>query len=307
MAVVHVAVLVAEVVASLEDSMHIQLTQEEAQSYYDAADALYDMYIEAADYVIENELFFEVGVPFNLIEAIKKSWENDVHWHIYGAFHFSGGTNGEPITLQKFDADTPSGLMQTSQEQREEYHFNEIYEKVRDNFKRLITLDGDINEFDTHYDGWKILFSAPSDDAEKENTSKFLEHLAQEAGFETKFSYLHEVDFSDDSISDSDGIEYEYWFKNYSWREMASQEPELLTTLTTIMNKQNAIILNPAYIALFEAEGMLDILKKLYPDAPYLQNSNSTAEPTAKVFFAYEACGVSFSTQTEAFIPHTIV
>ncbi|MDQ7042900.1 MAG: glutathionylspermidine synthase family protein [Sulfurimonas sp.] len=310
---------------------NINITEQEAQSYYDAADELYDMYVEAADYVIENELFFDLGIPFNLVDAIKKSWESDVHWHIYGAFVFGGGYNNKPIKLLEFQADTPSKLLQTSQEQLDENSFNEIYEKVSENFKRLVTLDDGIELFDERYDGWKILFSSPSDDEEKESTSRFLEQLASEAGFETGFSYLNEVVFDDTGICDQDGNNYEYWCKNYSWLDIATDEGELATTLTDIMNKQQAIIINPAYTLLFESRGMLKILKELYPDSPYLldvsfENFEGAVERTvfgegeeynnfkkiyqepsddlynAKVFFAYEACGLSFFSEDRNFI-----
>jgi len=316
--------------------MSIKLTEQEAQSYYDAADELYDMYIEAADYVIENDLFFELGIPFNVVDAIKKSWENDVHWHIYGAFTFGGGLDGKPLKLLGFEADTPTNLVETSQEQLDDTQFNEIYEKVSTNFKRLITLDDGLELFDERYDGWKILFSAPSDDESKIKTSQILQAMAEDAGFNTGFSYLHEVEFAEDGICDKDGEEYEYWFKNYSWLDMATDEGELATTVTSIIDKQQAIILNPAYTLLFESLGMLKILKNLYPDSSYLldasfEKSDNLVERTvfgdgvefdnfkkiylqdetyqnnAKVFFAYEACGLSFMSETESFITHEII
>ncbi len=325
-----------EVVVSSVDDMSLTLTKQEALAYYKAANELYDMYVNAAEYVIDNDLFFDLGIPFNLIEAIKKSWENDVHWHIYGAFIFGGGRNNEPIKLLGFDADTPEKLLQTSQKQLHKSAFNEIYEMVRENFKRVITLDDGVEFFDKRYDGWKILFSAPDDDEEKENTSLFLEQLAQEAGFETSFSYLGEVIFSDEGISDSEGTIYEYWCKNYSWLDIATNESELATLLTNIMQKQQAIIINPAYTLLFESRGMLAILKKLYPNSPYLLNTSfetfdGSIERTvfgedeafsnfkkvyqelyetpynARVFFAYEACGLSFFSAKNNFIKHEII
>jgi len=316
--------------------MSINLTENEAQALYDATDELYDMYIEAADHVIENNLFFDLGIPFNIVDAIKKSWENDVHWHIYGAMKFSGGINGKPIKLLGFDADTPSGLVETSQKQLEDTHFNEIYEKVSTNFKRLITLDDEVELFDERYDGWKILFSAPSDDEEKIEISQMLQHMAEEAGFETHFCFLHEVEFNEDGIHDAEGESYEYWFKNYSWLDMSTDEGELATTITSIMNNQQAIILNPAYTLLFESVGMLKILKELYPNSPYLLDASfekfegsvertvfgegeeysnfkkiyqedTEDEYNAKVFFAYEACGLSFISANESFIEHKII
>jgi len=262
----------------------INLTPSQEQKLYDISDELYDMYIEATDYIIDNDLFFDVGVGFNLAELIKKSWENDVHWHIYGAFEFYSDT----LALHKFNADTPSFLSQAAEESG-----NEIKDKIRDNFKRLITLDDSLELFEERYDGWSILFSAPRDDTQKIENSKLLQTLAQEAGFKTGFSYLDEVVFSEDGVFDSEENQYEYWFKNYSWNEMASQEPELLTTLTSLIKEQKVIILNPAYTALFESDGIIDILRKLYPDAHYLQKQEKS-NTLVNIFFAYEACGLSY-------------
>ena len=314
----------------------IELTKDEALALYSAANELYDMYVEAAERVIENDLFFELGIPFNLIDAIKKSWESDVHWHMYGAFIFSGGRKDEPIKLLDFEADTPNKLLETSQSQQDDSQFNEIYENLSKNFKRLITLFEDVDTFDERYDGWKILFSAPDDDEEKEKTSKLLQQMANDAGFETSFSYLHEVEFNEDGIQDENGVEYEYWFKNYPWLDIATDEPELATTITNIMDEQRAIILNPAYTLLFESRGMMKILKELYPDSPYLLQTSSEnfkdatqrtmfgegeaysnfkkiyqetthSKEKARVFFAYEACGLSFTSSEENFIEHQVV
>jgi len=118
----------------------VRITEQEAEAYYTAANELYDMYVEADEYVIENELFFDLGIPFNLIESIKKSWENDVHWHIYGRFDFSGGIDGKPIKLIEFNADTPTGLYETAILQwallkhngmDEDRQFNNIYQAIR--------------------------------------------------------------------------------------------------------------------------------------------------------------------------------
>ena len=314
---------------------NIEITQTEADNFYHASNELYDMYVEAAEHVIENDLFFDLGIPFNLVDVIKKSWESDVHWHIYGAFKFSGGYDGKALKLLDFEADTPTQLVETSQEQPEDNQFNEIYEKIITNFKRLITLDEGIELFEERYDGWKILFSAPSDDEEKIATSQFLQQCAEEAGFETGFSYLNEVNFSEDGISDSEGVEYEYWCKNYAWLDMATDEGELATDITNIMNNQQAIIINPAYTLLFESRGMLSVLKELYPDSPYLLEASlsefsgatkrklfgegeeyanfkdmyveeSEDKLNARVFFAYEACGLSFMSAESDFIAHTI-
>ena len=261
----------------------VEVLPEEAEEYYEAVNKIYDMYVEAAEYVIDNDLFFELGIPFNLIDTIKKSWENDVHWHIYGRFDLAGGIDGKPIKLLEFNADTPTALFESTLLQwallkhnnmDEKQQFNEIYEAITDNFKRLITLFDDPDEFDARYDGWKILFSSISGNDEEEITTKLLQQIATDAGFNTSFEYLENVEFDDNGIYDADGNKYEYWFKLYPWEDIAIDEPELATLLTNIMKNQEAIILNPAYTLLFQSKGMLKILKDLFPDSPYLLDTS---------------------------------
>ena len=136
------------------------VTEDEASSYYEAANELYDMYCEAGQYVIENNLFHELDIPFNLVELIKTSWEDDVHWHLYGRFDLAGGIDGKAIKLIEFNADTPTAVFETSiiqwamlkyNELEESSQFNSLYEALKDNFKRFVTLNSDIEDFEKHY------------------------------------------------------------------------------------------------------------------------------------------------------------
>ncbi len=356
----------------------IQISQNEAEAYYEATNTIYDMYVEAAEYVIENELFFELGIPFNLIDTIKKSWENDVHWHIYGRFDLAGGIDDKQIKLIEFNADTPTGFFETAllqwailknNDMDEEKQFNNVYEAISNNFKRLITLFDDTDNFNEKYDGWKILFSSIDGNDEEEATTRLLQQIATDAGFNTSFEYLGNVQFDENGIADAHDNTYEYWFKLYPWEDIAHDEPELATTISNIVNNQKAIVLNPAYTLLFQSKGMLKILSDLFPDSPYLLktsfeplketkqvektvfgregantkiiDSNGSvleevdgpygnykkvyqeyvefpkdvkgAKYQAGVFFAYEACGMSFRKGSEImdnmskFVGHVIV
>jgi len=356
----------------------VEISAQEAEDYYEAVNTIYDMYVQAAEHVINNELFFELGIPFNLVDAIKKSWENDVHWHLYGRFDLAGGIDKKPIKLIEFNADTPTSLFETALLQwallkhngmDEEKQFNNVYEAISENFKRVITLFDDTELFNERYDGWKILFSCVDENDEEEATTRLLQQMATDAGFNTGFEYLSNVQFDENGISDAHDNSYEYWFKLYPWEDIAHDEPELATTLTNIMNNQKAIIINPAYTLLFQSKGMMKILCDLFPDSPYLLqtsfeplqgikqvektvfgregantkiiDANGTlleemdgpygnykkvyqeyvefpkdingAKYQACVFFAYEACGMSFRKGSEImdnmskFVGHIIV
>ena len=258
----------------------VVVSYDEAQAYYDATNELYDMFCEAGQYVIDNNLFHELDIPFNLVEVIKKSWEDDVHWHLYGRFDLSGGIDGKPIKLIEFNADTPTALFETAIIQwamlkynnlNDEAQFNSLYEALRDNFKRFVTLDSDIDKFEEYYQNlnWKILFSSIGNNDEEEYTVKLLQHIAKEAGYITDFAYIDEVEFSDDGISKQDKL-YEFWFKLIPWEDIAIQEGELAVILTELIENKKAIIFNPAYTLLFQSKGILKILWDLYPNHPLL-------------------------------------
>ncbi len=260
------------------------VSEKEANAYYEAVNELYDMFVAAAQEVIDNNRFDELGIPFNLIDAIKMSWENEVHWHLYGRFDLAGGLDGKPIKLIEFNADTPTALFESTilqwailkqNSMDESAQFNSIYESLMDNFKRLVTLDESVEDFEEHYQGWKILFSSVAGSKEEEITTKLLAHIASEAGFETNFSFVDEVEFSDEGVF-KDGVNYEYWFKLIPWEDIAIEEGELAMLLTQIMRNQRAIILNPAYTLLFQSKGILKILWELYPNHPLLLETKDT-------------------------------
>lgn len=261
----------------------VVISEEEAEAYYEATNTLYDMFVEAADHVIQNNLFHEIGIPFNLVEVIQTSWENDVHWHLYGRFDLAGGVDGAPIKLLEFNADTPTALFETAIVQwamlkknglEEASQFNALYEALVDNFKRLVTLEEDVSTFEERYDGWNFLFTSVKGNSEEENTVRLLQHIATEAGFNTEFAYIDEIEFSPEEGIFYQNKYYELWFKLIPWEDIALEESDLAMLLTNIIKNQKAIIFNPAYTLLFQSKGLLKILWDLYPDHPLLLESS---------------------------------
>ena len=258
----------------------VVISENEANAYYEATNELYDMFAQAGQHVIDNDLFHELNIPFNLVEMIKESWENDVHWHLYSRFDLAGGIDGKPIKLIEFNADTPTSLFETAIIQwamlkanglDEASQFNNLYEALKDNFKRIITLDTDVEKFEEYYAnlGWKILFSSISSSSEDINTTKLLEHIANEAGFNTDFEFIENVQFNDDGIF-KDEESFEFWFKLIPWENIAIEESELALILTEIIKEKRAIIFNPAYSLMFQSKGFMKVLWDLYPNHPLL-------------------------------------
>lgn len=285
----------------------VSITKDEANAYYEATNELYDMFCEAGQFVIDNNLFHELDIPFNLVELVKQSWEDDVHWHLYGRFDLAGGIDGKPIKLIEFNADTPTSLFETAIIQwailkqnglDEASQFNSLYEAIKDNFKRLITLDDTLDKFDENHKklNWKILFSSVSNNDEEIHTTKLLQHIANEVGYETGFSFIQDVEFSDDGISKDDKL-YEFWFKLIPWEDIAIDEGELSIILTDIIKNKKAIILNPAYTLMFQSKGIMKILCDMYPEHPLLLKTSfnplQNTKQVEKMCFGREGANIA--------------
>ncbi|MFB1007658.1 MAG: glutathionylspermidine synthase family protein [Sulfurospirillum sp.] len=263
----------------------VLVSNDEVEAYYEAANELYDMFAEAGQYVIDNNLFHELNIPFNLVELIKNSWSNDVHWHLYGRFDFAGGVDGKPIKLLEFNADTPTSLYETAIIQwamlkangmDEAKQFNTVFEALKENFKRLVVLGGNTEDFAKYYDGWKILFSSIRGNIEDENTTRLLQSAANEAGFHTDFAYVDEVGFSGSEGVFKGDENFEFWFKLVPWENIAIEEGDLALLLDEIVQEQRAIILNPAYTLLFQSKAFMKVLWDLFPNHPLLLETSYT-------------------------------
>jgi len=256
----------------------VVISENEANNYYKAVNEIYEMFVEAGDYIIDNNLFHEMGIPFNLVPMIKDSWESEPHWHLYGRFDLAGGVDGQDIKLIEFNSDTPTGLFETSiiqwallnHNSLEDRQFNNIFNAIGENFKRLITLEEDTSSFSENYQDLKILFSSYRGSLEEEQTVKLLQKMADDIGFITDFEYLDSVKFSENGIFNSKDEQFEYWFKLYPWEDIGFEESQLSTLLSKIQLDRRAIILNPAYTLLFQSKGIMAILYQLFPDSPYL-------------------------------------
>lgn len=260
----------------------VVVSEDEAENYFDAANELYEMYIAAAQHVIDNERYAELGIPENLIELIEYSWENDANWHIYGRFDLSGGIDGKPIKLIEFNADTATCIPETAVVQwaslkanylDESQQFNTLYETFVEKFRELHRQNPSFEK--------TLLISTMKDFPEDDTNMQVLGEAAKEAGFEVAFDYIENVDFSavegifKQNPDNGSFTRYDFWFKLIPWEYIGWDEPELAQILTEISKNQKAVILNPAYTLLFQSKAILKVLWELYPNHPLLLETSS--------------------------------
>jgi glutathionylspermidine synthase len=291
--------------SSYIDNSLVVVSEAEAEAYYAAANALYDMFVEAAQHVIDNRLYLELGIPSNLVELIEDSWEKD-DLHLYGRFDLAGGLDGLPIKLIEFNADTPTSLFETSIVQwallkangmDESRQFNNVHEMLQENFRRLITRDKPLEEFTERYAREKLLFSSVDNLPEDERTVRYLQQVAHDAGLYTDFCYMHEAGFSaDDGVFNKDAQLADFWFKLFPWEDIAADELELTRMLSSSTTKGGTSIINPAYTLLFQSKGLLKYLWDLFPDSPYLLQTDfqplAGREQVSKKLFGREGANM---------------
>ncbi len=287
----------------LSDELII-VSENEAESYYNAANQLYEMFCEAAEYVVINKKYDLLGIPKSLIPLIEYSWENDNHWHLYGRFDFSGGLDDLPIKLIEFNADTATCVPETSIIQwanlmannlNENKQFNNLFEQLTSTFLHLKSQNRDLEP--------SLLLSYISSSAEDLTNVEILAEAAQKAGFLVEIKPINEVEFSKEegvftsNISKNEYNQFNFWFKLVPWEFIAWDEPDLVPILTDLVLQKKLIILNPAYTLLFQSKGLLKILWDLFPNHPLLLETAKVPiygqRSVKKVLFGREGANIS--------------
>lgn len=282
----------------------VVVSEVEAAAYHEAAQSLYDMLVEAGQYAIDHLLLAEMGIPSSLHELVKRSWEDDRQVHLYGRFDLAGGLDGQPIKLIEFNADTATCLPETAVVQWAQLRanglddtrqFNTLYETLVGQFKYLRQVNDDLTP--------SLLLTTLRDFPEDDTNVALLTEAAQEAGFDTDFCYMDEVEFSaQEGIFQQDPangsfVRYDFWFKLVPWEAIGEEEPELTAILTDLVVNRKVVVLNPAYTLLFQSKYILKILWDMYPYHPLLLQTERYVLPhkqsVSKVLFGREGANVA--------------
>lgn len=279
------------------------VTPTETDTYYEAANELFEMFVAAGQHVIDENRFAELGIPGNLVDLIKLSWNDDRNIHLYGRFDLAGGIDGRPIKLIEFNADTATCLPETAVVQYahlrangldDSHQFNAVFETLTDQFEELLALNPDLQP--------TLLLSAMRGFPEDDANVALIGEAAREADFELEFDFVDNVEFSAEegifwqNPKNGEFEKLDFWFKLVPWESIAEDEPELIKILTEIVRKRLAVILNPAYTLLFQSKYILKILWELYPNHPLLLETDT--KPLAgkacveKVLFGREGANV---------------
>jgi glutathionylspermidine synthase len=255
------------------------LSEEEADTLLQAADTLYTMLVESIPDPIPDDLLQLLAIPTNLWAAVRHSWNDERHWHIYGRFDLVQTPDGPK--LLEFNADTATSLPETAVVQwaslvaagtsDESRQANGLFEGLSAQFRQWLELNSDLEP--------SLLLVYLPDSQEDEANCAVLAEAAREAGFE--HVHLCPVDAMQVSVAGEERgvwapIEDNQWqrfgflFKLVPWEIIAQEEPELTADLSQLLLSRDVIIANPAYSLLFQSKGILAWLWQVYPHHPLL-------------------------------------
>ncbi|PTX21084.1 glutathionylspermidine synthase [Pontibacter mucosus] len=255
----------------------VVLPEQEADALLEAAGTLYEMMVNAVPDGLPDEFLKVLGIPENLWELLRQSWNDDRHWHLYGRFDLAQTPEGPK--LLEFNADTATSIPETAVVQwaslaaagkNEARQYSGLYEALVEQLKTWRMLNSDLAP--------ALLLTYIGSSAEDEANCAVLAQAANEAGFEAHLCPIEQVNISTEGaekgvwaqIGAEQWRQFPFLFKLLPWEQIAWEEPELLESLTYLASMRNVVIANPAYTLLFQSKGMLAWLWKAYPYHPLL-------------------------------------
>lgn len=280
----------------------VVVSEKDAQAYYDAANELYDRFVEAGQHVLDANRLVELGIPAPLHELVRLSWDDDRQRHLYGRFDLAGGVGGQPIKLIEFNADTATCLPETALVQwahlkanglDDQRQFNTVFESLVEAFQVLRQQNADLTP--------TLLLTTLRDFPEDDANVSVLGEAAREAGFEVEYEYMDAVEFSPiegifkQNPRNGQFERFDFWFKLAPWEYIAEEE-ELAQILTQLVRERKVVILNPAYTLIFQSKAILKVLWELFPNHPLLLATGERPQPSRswveKVLFGREGANV---------------
>ena len=264
----------------------VRLPEAEADALLAAADTLYELFAAAIPDPIPDDFLRRLAIAPNLWEAVRHSWADERHPHLYGRFDLAFPPEGPK--LLEFNADTAFSLPETAVvqwaslvaagEADDERQANGLFEGLETQLRQWREANDDL-------DPSLLLVHLPDWPEDAANCAVVAE-AARAAGFADV--HVAAVDAMQVAASGDDrGVwaetepgewqQFSFVFKLVPWETLAEEEPELLADLTQLLLTRAVVVANPAYALLFQSKALLAVLWEQFPHHPLLLET--VAEP----------------------------
>jgi glutathionylspermidine synthase len=241
---------------------------------------LWQLALSTVDHVVNSsdseQLFDKLCIPKFVHSAIRQSWRR-ADRSLYGRFDFA--YNDGHLKLLELNFDTPTSLYEAAVLQRvwledildEKYmsgaQFNTLHESLINCFARIVSYDSLLH------------FSSIKGTPEDEETVRYLQSCAIQAGHRTAFTHMEELAIDDSGqLYDSADRPIEQLFKLYPW-EFINEEENLLRKILQrnvfagLIESGRTSFFEPAWKCILSNKGILPIMWELAPGHPFLLES----------------------------------
>lgn len=248
------------------DHRYYEVTPEFSDRVQNATKQIWELCLEAVQYIIDNNQFHKFGIPNYMIPHIIKSWDNDVP-SIYGRFDFGYDSKKDQLKMLEFNADTPTSLFETGVVQWywKEHYFpnNNSVDQFSYVHERLIEYWGELKPF---MKGDVLHFTCVRESLEDLSNIEYLRDTAIQAGYKTNLLYIDEIGWNGSTFVDLQDQPITDIFKLYPWEWMVNEDFGV-----NIVNDVNECQwIEPSWKMLLSNKAILPILWELNPNHEYL-------------------------------------
>ena len=250
-----------------DESVYYTFEMSEILQLENATAELWEMCLEAVQYVIDNKLYHHFQIPDYIIPEIEKSWNED-HPAIYGRFDLCY-KDGQ-IKMLEFNADTPTSLFEAGVVQ---WYWLQDFDAGKDQFNsihdKLVAYWSFLKDYLYRE---PLYFACVKRSLEDLTTTEYLRDCAIQGGLDTRFIFIDEIGWDSDRevFADMDGVAIKNIFKLYPWEMMADEA----FGKNIILDKSNALWIEPAWKMLLSSKAILPILWRLFPSHKFLLESS---------------------------------
>jgi glutathionylspermidine synthase len=261
-----------EEISYWHEGAHYSLTSEEVYEIEAVARLMLEMLVEAGDYIIEENLFAQMGIPGWAVPRIKETWESEPPM-IYGRFDYAYGHDGVPKLLE-YNADTPTGLLESAAVQwfwaRDVFgpgadQWNMLHEMLVARWQELAQAG--------RLPGTKIHMLHTSQERSGEDfmTIGYLAETARAAYLLVDLLPIESLGFVDGrGFVDLAGDEVRTAFKLYPWEWMVREDFCPLALEHMGDGPGQTIWIEPIWKMLWSNKGILPVLYRLFPESPHV-------------------------------------
>lgn len=274
-----------------DESAYYEFKRLEVLKIESATSDLQKLCLEAAQHVIDNNLFDRLKIPEAWVPTIKQAWENEPP-ALYGRFDLAYD-GGNPKLLE-YNADTPTSIVEAAVVQwywlqdkfPSEDQFNSLHEKLVAKWTDLKPYLDD------------ILYFAHVDDVEDIFNITYLRETASQAGISTDQILISDIGWNAQRgvFTDFQENEIKSIFKLYPWEWLINEE--FGNNLNFVLKANKATWIEPCWKMLLSNKGILPILWELNPGHPnllecYFEEENKLEDFCRKPLLSREGANVS--------------